>query len=37
MDGVVAEPLAEGFECLLEPRDHPTLTQWEVMQCVAER
>ena len=37
MDGVVAEPLAEGFECLLEPRDHPTLTQWEVMRCVAER
>ena len=37
MDRVVAEPLAEGFECLLEPRDHPTLAEWEVMRCVAER
>ena len=37
MHDVVAEPLAKGFECLLEPRDHPPLAEWKVMRCVAER
>ena len=37
VDAVVTELLAEGFECLLEPRDDPALTEWEVVRCVAER